>query len=167
MLLGLAMVGPLFAQSGWNNVTLTGGEVREPGRNLPSALVKGTAIVVTLYFPANLAYVVTLPLAWIQQAPQDRVGTAMMQPIFGTAGVLIMGAAIMISTFSSNNGLVLAIFIGLKFAACDLNGRFVKVRRHPERTPGPPLAKTAVPNAGYLWTPDSITDVSTETTAFM
>jgi APA family basic amino acid/polyamine antiporter len=55
-----------------------------------------------------LAYVVTLPLAGIQQAPQNRVGTAMMQSIFGTSGALIMAAAIMISTFSANNGLVLA-----------------------------------------------------------
>jgi APA family basic amino acid/polyamine antiporter len=108
MLLGLAMVGPLFAQSAWNDVTFTGGEVRDPGRNLPRALVKGTAIVVTLYLLANLAYVVTLPLAGIQQAPQNRVGTAMMQSIFGTSGALIMAAAIMISTFSANNGLVLA-----------------------------------------------------------
>jgi basic amino acid/polyamine antiporter, APA family len=108
MLLGLAMVGPLFGQSGWNNVTFTGGEVREPGRNLPRALVKGTAIVVALYLLANLAYVVTLPLDGIQQAPQNRVGTAMMQALFGTAGALVMAGAIMISTFSANNGLVLA-----------------------------------------------------------
>jgi basic amino acid/polyamine antiporter, APA family len=108
MLLGLAMVGPLFSQSGWNNVTFTGGEVLEPGRNLPAALVRGTAIVVTLYILANLAYAVTLPLVEIQQAPQNRVGTAMMQAIFGTTGALVMAAAIMISTFSCNNGLVLA-----------------------------------------------------------
>ena len=37
MFLGRAMIGPLFAQSAWNNVTFTGGEVREPGRNLPRA----------------------------------------------------------------------------------------------------------------------------------
>ena len=41
MLLGRAMVGPLFAQSAWNNVTFTGGEVRDPGRNLPRALLVG------------------------------------------------------------------------------------------------------------------------------
>lgn len=107
LLLGLAMVGPLFSQSGWNNLTFTGGEVRDPGRNLPGALIKGTAIVVALYLLANLAYVVTLPLAGIQQAAQDRVGTAMMQAIFGRAGALIMAAVIVISTFSSDNGLVL------------------------------------------------------------
>jgi basic amino acid/polyamine antiporter, APA family len=108
LLLGLAMVGPLFAQTGWANVTFTGGEVRNPGRNLPRALVGGTAIVVTLYLLANLAYAVTLPLAGIQHAPQNRVATAMMQAILGTGGALVMATVVMISTFSANNGLILA-----------------------------------------------------------
>jgi len=55
MLLGLAMVGPLFAQSAWNNVTFTGSEVRDPGRNLPRALLIGCGVVVTLYLLANVA----------------------------------------------------------------------------------------------------------------
>ncbi len=76
MLLGRAMVGPLFAQSAWNNVTFTGGEVRDPGRNLPRALLIGCGLVVALYLLANLAYVVTLPLHAIQNAPQNRVATA-------------------------------------------------------------------------------------------
>ena len=83
MLLGRAMVGPLFAQSAWNNVTFTGGEVRDPGRNLPRALLIGCGSVVALYLLANLAYVVTLPLAEIQNAPQNRVATATMQAVVG------------------------------------------------------------------------------------
>ena len=108
MLVGRAMVGPLFAQSAWNNVTFTGGEVREPGRNLPRALLMGCGLVVGLYLLANLAYVVTLPLAGIQNAPQNRVATATMQAIFGARGTLFMALAIMISTFGCNNGLILA-----------------------------------------------------------
>ena len=108
MLLGRAMVGPLFAQSAWNNVTFTGGEVREPGRNLPRALLIGCSLVVVLYLLANLAYIVTLPLAGIQNAPQNRVATATMQAIFGPRGTLIMAVAIMISTFGCNNSLILA-----------------------------------------------------------
>jgi basic amino acid/polyamine antiporter, APA family len=108
MLLGRAMVGPLFAQSAWNNVTFTGGEVRDPGRNLPRALLLGCGLVVALYLLANLAYVVTLPLSAIQNAPQNRVATAMMQAIFGPPGTIIMALAIMISTFGCNNGLILA-----------------------------------------------------------
>ena len=108
LLLGRAMVGPLFSQSGWNNVTFTAGEVRDPGRNLPMALLKGTTIVVVLYLLANLAYIVTLPLDSIQHAPQNRVGTALMQAMLGPGGTVVMAAAIMISTFGCNNGLILA-----------------------------------------------------------
>jgi APA family basic amino acid/polyamine antiporter len=108
MLLGRAMVGPLFAQSAWNNVTFTGSEVREPGRNLPRALLIGCGLVVGLYLLANLAYVVTLPLASIQRAPQDRVATATMQAALGSAGNILMAVAIMVSTFGCNNGLILA-----------------------------------------------------------
>ena len=107
MLVGKAMVGPLFAQSAWNNVTFTAGEVRDPGKNLPRALLLGCGIVVTLYLLANLAYVVTLPLAGIQNAPQNRVATAVMQAVWGGKGA-IMALAIMISTFGCNNGLILA-----------------------------------------------------------
>jgi len=108
MLLGRAMVGPLFAQSAWNNVTFTAGEVRDPGRNLPRALLAGCALVVGLYLLANLAYVVTLPLTDIQTAPQNRVATAAMQSVFGSLGTVLMAGAIVISTFGCNNGLILA-----------------------------------------------------------
>ena len=108
MLVGRAMVGPLFAQSAWNNVTFTAGEVRDPGRNLPRALLFGCGLVVGLYLLANLAYIVTLPLSGIQNAPQNRVATATMEAIFGAPGTTLMAIAIMISTFGCNNGLILA-----------------------------------------------------------
>jgi APA family basic amino acid/polyamine antiporter len=119
MLVGRAMVGPLFAQSAWNNVTFTGAEVRDPGRNLPRALFIGCGIVVALYLLANLAYVVTLPLSGIQNAPQNRVATALMQTIFGHTGTVLMALAIMISTFGCNNGLILAGARVYYAMACD------------------------------------------------
>jgi APA family basic amino acid/polyamine antiporter len=107
LLVGYAMVGPLFAQSAWNNVTFTGSEIRDPGRNLPRALLIGCGAVVLLYLLANVAYVVTLPLAKIQN-PQHKVATDTMQAIFGQPGMIVMAIAIMISTFGCNNGLILA-----------------------------------------------------------
>ena len=107
-LVGLAMIGPLFSQSAWNNVTFTGGETRDPGRTLPRALFLGTISVVALYLLANVAYVVSLPLSGIQQAAQDRVGTAAMEAALGPNAKYLMGAAILISTFGCVNGLVLA-----------------------------------------------------------
>jgi len=49
LLFGRSMVGPLFAQTAWTNVTFVGSEVRDPGKNLVRALVTGCGIVVVLY----------------------------------------------------------------------------------------------------------------------
>src|SRR3989440_10597016 len=119
MMLGRAMSGPLFAQSAWNNVTFTGAEVKDPGRNLPRALLIGCTTVVALYLLANLAYVVVLPLHEIQSVPFNRVGPAAMQAIFGPPGKIIMAIAIMISTFGCNNGLILAGARVYYAMACD------------------------------------------------
>jgi len=108
LVLGRAMTGPLFSQSAWDNVTFTAGEVENPQRNLPRALLIGCFIVVGLYVAANIAYVVTLPLASIQNAPGNRVAAVMMTEILGASGAGVMAAAIMISTFGCNNGLILA-----------------------------------------------------------
>ncbi|HKP38414.1 MAG TPA: amino acid permease [Pyrinomonadaceae bacterium] len=108
LLFGKAMVGPVFAQTAWTNVTFLGSEVRDPGRNLVRALLWGCGIVVVLYVLANLAYVAVLSLPEIQHAPQNRVAVAMMNTLFGHPGALAMAAAIMISTFGCNNGLILA-----------------------------------------------------------
>jgi APA family basic amino acid/polyamine antiporter len=104
----VAQVGSLFSSDAWNNITFTAGEVKDPRRNVPLSLALGTGLVITLYVLANLAYVVTLPLAQIGQAPDDRVATAVLQAIFGDAGAAIMAVAIIISTFGCNNGLILA-----------------------------------------------------------
>ena len=119
MLLGRAMVGPLFAQSAWNNVTFTGSEIRDPGRNLPRSLLIGCACVVALYLLANLAYVLTLPFDSIENAPQNRVATATMQAILGPKGTILMAIAIMISTFGCANGLILAGARVYYAMACD------------------------------------------------
>jgi APA family basic amino acid/polyamine antiporter len=108
LLFGKAMVGPVFAQTAWTNVTFLGGEVRDPGRNLSRALLIGCLLVVSLYLLANLAYVALLPFEEIQGAPQNRVAVAAMNSVFGSPGALAMAAAIMISTFGCNNGLILA-----------------------------------------------------------
>jgi APA family basic amino acid/polyamine antiporter len=61
-----------------------------------------------LYFLANVAYLSTLPLARIQSAADDRVATAVLSAILGSAGAVIMAIAITISTFGCVNGLILA-----------------------------------------------------------
>src|SRR6266699_1582454 len=102
------MVGPLFAQTAWTNVTFIGSEVREPEKNLVRALLVGCGTVVILYLLANVSYLALLSFPEIQQAPQDRVAVAAMKSVFGNPGAICMAAAIMISTFGCNNGLILS-----------------------------------------------------------
>src|SRR6266516_6506509 len=94
LLFGRSMVGPLFAQTAWTNVTFVGSEVREPGKNLVRALVGGCGIVVVLYLLANLAYLAVLSFPEIQHAPQNRVAVAMMNAVFGHPGAMCMAAEI-------------------------------------------------------------------------
>lgn len=105
---GVAMVGALFSADAWNNVTFTGAEVRNPRRNLPLALGLGVATVSLLYLACSFVYLSVLPLSGIQNAPEDRVATAVAAGILGPVAVRIMAVAIMISTFGCLNGMILA-----------------------------------------------------------
>jgi APA family basic amino acid/polyamine antiporter len=105
---GVAQVGSLFSADAWNNIGFTAAEVKNPKRDVALSMAFGTLIVITLYCLVNLAYLFALPLAQIQNAPDDRVATAALNAIFGSAGAVIMAVAITISGFGCNNGLILA-----------------------------------------------------------
>jgi APA family basic amino acid/polyamine antiporter len=105
---GAAMVGSLFSSDAWNNVTFAAAEVRNPAKNLPLAMAIGTGTVTALYLLANIAYLMVLTITDLQNAPQDRVGTLMLENILGSAGAYVMAAAILVSTFGCINGLILA-----------------------------------------------------------
>jgi len=107
-LVGAAMVGSLFSMDAWNNVGFASGEMKDPAKDLPFAMVAGVLIVTVLYVLANAAYLSVLTGAAIQTAPEDRVGTAALQAMVGDAGLYVMAGAIMISTFGCNNGLILS-----------------------------------------------------------
>jgi basic amino acid/polyamine antiporter, APA family len=104
----VAQTNSLFSADAWNNITFTAGEVKEPRRNIPLSLAFGTFLVIGLYLLANLAYLVTLPFEAIQTVPNDRVASATADVIFPGYGAVVMAAAIMVSTFGCNNGLILA-----------------------------------------------------------
>jgi basic amino acid/polyamine antiporter, APA family len=118
-ILAVAQVGSLFSADAWNNVTFTAGEVINPKRNLPLSLVLGTGVVISLYIACNVIYLNVLPLhgspdgatilqRGIQHATEDRVATAALTQMFGAIGGYLMAAAIMISSFGCNNGLILS-----------------------------------------------------------
>lgn len=106
--LGISQTGSLFSSDAWHNICFTAGEVKDPRRTLPLAMVLGTVIVTGLYVLSNVAYLVALPLASIQAAPSDRVATLLVDTVLPGFGAAVMAAAIMISTFGCVNGLVLA-----------------------------------------------------------
>ena len=117
--LAIAQVGSLFSADAWNNVTFTAGEVKNPSRNLPLSLAVGTGVVIALYIACNFIYLTALPLVGsptgatlvergIQYAREDRVATAVMTQMFGSAGGALMAVAIMISGFGCCNGLILS-----------------------------------------------------------
>jgi len=119
LLLAVAQVGTLFSADAWNNVTFTAGEVKNPNRNLPLSLALGTGVVITLYIACNFVYLNVLPLdgiangatileRGIKYAAEDRVGTAVMTQMFGSAGGLLMAFAVLLSSFGCDNGLILA-----------------------------------------------------------
>src|SRR6266852_6040961 len=121
---GVAQVGSLFSADAWNNIGFTAAEVKNPKRDVALSMAFGTLIVITLYCLANLAYLCALPLAQIQNAPDDRVASAALAAVFGPAGAAIMAVAIIISTFGCNNGLILAGARVSYAMACD--GLFFK-----------------------------------------
>jgi APA family basic amino acid/polyamine antiporter len=104
----VSQTGSLFASDSWNNITFAAGEVRNPRHTLPWSLALGTITVITLYLLANIAYLVALPFDGIQHADSDRVGTALLDRLFPGVGVGLMAAAILVSTFGCNNGLILS-----------------------------------------------------------
>ena len=104
--LGLALVSVLWAYDGFADVSFAGGEVKDPERNLPRAIIVGTLAIIGLYVLTNLAYLYVLPVEAIGRSPL--VAADVMQTLFGRAGVVLVSLFVMISSFSSVNGSMLA-----------------------------------------------------------
>jgi basic amino acid/polyamine antiporter, APA family len=106
LLLGVAMIGPLFAADAWNNVTFTAGEVRNPQRIIPLALLLGTGAVTIIYLLCNVAYLHVLPIG--EMATTDKIAATVARTILGPIGNGLVSFAILISTFGCLNGLILS-----------------------------------------------------------
>jgi amino acid transporter len=102
---GLSMISVLWAYDGWTTVTLTAGEIRNPERNVPLSLVAGTLAVIALYLAANLAYAYALPMHALSASP--RVAADVAAVVLGPAGVVLVIAGILCSTFGTLHGCVL------------------------------------------------------------
>lgn len=100
-----ALQGAFWAYDGWNNVTYIAGEVRNPHRNIPRALMFGMGIILAVYLLINLAYIYVLP---VDQMAQSKLVAADVAEKFFSGGGRWIAAAVMISTFGTTNGTILA-----------------------------------------------------------
>ena len=103
---GLALVSVLWAYDGWADLSFASGEVTDPQRNLPRAIIFGTLALIALYVLTNIAYLYVLPVDVISRSPLVAADT--MLALFGRAGVVLVSVFVMISSFSSLNGSMLA-----------------------------------------------------------
>lgn len=103
---GLAMIAALWAYDGWNNISFTAGEIKEPQKNLPRSLFLGTVSVIVIYVITNLAYLYILSPSAI--AKSNLVATDMISSFLGNIGGGFISGAILVSTFGCVNGLILA-----------------------------------------------------------
>jgi amino acid transporter len=131
---GLALVSVLWAYDGWEDVTFVAGEVKDPRRVMPRAIIIGTLAVIAIYLLANLAYLAVLDVNQI--ASSQLVAAEVAQQLVGSAGVVFVAVTVMLSTFGTLNGSIMTaprIF----FAMAD-DGLFFSgiARVHPRfRTP--------------------------------
>jgi basic amino acid/polyamine antiporter, APA family len=98
---GVALIAALYAYDGWVAATLIAGEVRDPGRALPRALVAGTAVVIATYLIINFAYLFALPL--VDMARSQSVAADAMTRVSGNMGAAAVAALVMLSAFGALN----------------------------------------------------------------
>ncbi len=99
---GLALVGVMWAYDGWADLTFMAGEVRDPGRALPRALLLGTALIAAIYLAVIAGYYVTLRLPEI--AASRLVAADAASRVMGRAGGAVVAAMVMLSAFGALNG---------------------------------------------------------------
>ena len=99
-----ALVPVMYTYDGWSNLSFIGGEVKDPGRNMPRALIIGTSAIVLIYLVVNAAYLYLLPVPAIAAAERVAATAAQQIPLFGSAGAAIIAGIVMVSCFGSVNG---------------------------------------------------------------
>ncbi|MCA9013781.1 MAG: amino acid permease [Planctomycetaceae bacterium] len=102
---GLAMVFVLYAFGGWNDAAFVAAEVKEPGRNIPRALLIGTIGILIIYLLINAAYLFGLGYQGLLDSPTP--AATLMGNAWGSLGQKLISVIIMISSLGAINGLIL------------------------------------------------------------
>ncbi|MBC8047487.1 MAG: amino acid permease, partial [Fimbriimonadaceae bacterium] len=101
-----AMLAAFWAYDGWINISYIGGEVKNPKKNIPIAIIGGTAIVMFIYVVLNYAYLKALPVEAYMQIDADGnkiAGAEMAKAIMGSGGFILISVLIMLCTFGATN----------------------------------------------------------------
>jgi basic amino acid/polyamine antiporter, APA family len=101
-----ALIATLWAYDGWNDLTMVAGEIKQPQRNVPLALIGGLLIVAVLYMATNAAIQYVLPAAQIAASPRPAV--AALQAVAGPAGAALVAAGMALSIFVTLNGTIMS-----------------------------------------------------------
>jgi amino acid transporter len=104
-LFGLALISVLWAYDGFADLSFAAGEVTNPGRTLPRAIVAGTVAIVAIYVAANAAYLYVSPIDAVAASPLVAADT--MQAIVGPVGVALVSVVVTISTFGALTSVML------------------------------------------------------------
>ena len=102
---GLAMIGVLWAYEGWQYVTFSAGETKDPQRVFPLGIGIGTAMVIGIYVLANIGYIAALGADGAMNS--ERIAAESMAALFGPAAGKVIAAIILVSMFSAANGITL------------------------------------------------------------
>ncbi|MGI8496583.1 MAG: APC family permease [Gemmatimonadaceae bacterium] len=102
---GLALVSVLWAFDGWADLSFVAGEVKDPRRTIPRALIIGTLAVIFIYLAANMAYLAVMPVEEIRHS--RLVAADVAQRVVGAWGVAFVAITVMLSTFGTLNGSLL------------------------------------------------------------
>jgi basic amino acid/polyamine antiporter, APA family len=102
---GLALVSVLWAFDGWADLSFVSGEVKDPRRVLPRAIIIGTLAVIVIYILANLAYLSVMPVGEIRHS--RLVAADVAQRLIGAPGVVFVATTVMLSTFGTLNATLL------------------------------------------------------------
>ena len=103
--IGQLLVAILFAYDGWINVGAIAGEMKNPGKDLPKAIVGGLSLVMGVYVVINLAYLWVLPAS--ELAKYASPASAVAEVLFGSIGGKIINVGILVSVFGCINGYLL------------------------------------------------------------
>ncbi|HMA24611.1 MAG TPA: amino acid permease [Gemmatimonadaceae bacterium] len=140
---GLALVSVLWAYDGWADLAFISGEVKDPERNLPRALIYGTLAVIAIYILANVAYLGVMPVEEVRHSKLVAADVALR--LIGPAGVTFIALTVMLSTLGTLNGSILTnprVFFAM--AADGLLFRKIAAVHPRFKTPHVAIALTAV-----------------------